>query len=61
MNKKASTIFISLGFLFLQNAIFGRYLILPGYLASLEQGQATVKSVEQQNQNRSREQGRIIT
>ena len=38
MNKKVSILFISLGF-FLLNAIFGRYLVLPGYLASLEQGQ----------------------
>ena len=47
MNKKLSTVFISLGLLFLLNAIFGRYLVLPGYLASLEQGQATVESVSQ--------------
>jgi hypothetical protein len=47
MNKKVSTIFISLGFLFLLNAIFGRYVVLPGYLDSLEQGQATVESVSQ--------------
>jgi hypothetical protein len=38
---------ISLGSLFLLNAIFGRYLVLPGYLASLEQGQATLESVSQ--------------
>lgn len=47
MNKKLSIIFISLGFLFLLNAIFGRYLVLPGYLASLEQGQSSVESVSQ--------------
>ena len=47
MSKKLSTICISLGFLFLLNAIFGRYLVLPGYLASLEQGQATLESVSQ--------------
>ena len=47
MNKKLSTILITLGFLFLINAIFGRYLVLPGYLASLEQGQSTVESVSQ--------------
>jgi hypothetical protein len=45
MNKKVSTILVSLGFLLLLNAIFGRYLVLPGYLASLEQGQTTVESV----------------
>ena len=47
MKNKASWIFIVLGFLFLLNAIFGRYLVLPGYLASLEQGQSTVASVSQ--------------
>ena len=47
MNKKVSAIFIGLGFLFLLNAIFGRYLVLPGYLASLEQGQTTVENVSQ--------------
>lgn len=47
MNKKWSVIFISLGFLFLLNAIFGRYIVLPGYIASLEQGQSTVESVSQ--------------
>ncbi len=47
MNKKLSIIFIGLGFLFLLNAIFGRYIVLPGYLASLEQGQSTVESVSQ--------------
>ena len=47
MSKKLSTIFISLGSLFLLNAIFGRYLVLPGYLASLEQGQATLEGVSQ--------------
>jgi len=47
MNKKLSIFFISLGFLFLLNAIFGRYIVLPGYLASLEQGQSTVESVSQ--------------
>jgi hypothetical protein len=47
MNKKWSIFFIGLGFLFILNAIFGRYLVLPGYLASLEQGQSTVASVSQ--------------
>jgi len=45
--KKLSTIVICLGFLFLLNAIFGRYLVLPGYLISLEQGQTTVENVSQ--------------
>ena len=47
MKNKVSLIFIALGFLFLLNAIFGRYLVLPGYLASLEAGQSTVASVSQ--------------
>ena len=47
MKNKASLIIIALGFLFLLYAIFGRYLVLPGYLASLEQGQSTVASVSQ--------------
>jgi hypothetical protein len=35
-NKKVSTILILLDSLILLNAISGRYLILPGYLARLE-------------------------
>ena len=47
MHKKLSTIFIVIGILFLLNAIFGRYIVLPGYLASLEQGQSTLGSASQ--------------
>ena len=47
MNKKLSIILTGLGILFLLNAILGRYLVLPGYLESLEQGQSTVASVSQ--------------
>lgn len=47
MNKKLSTILTSIGFIFLLNAIFGRYLVLPGYLASLEQGRSTLGTVSQ--------------
>jgi hypothetical protein len=47
MKNKSSLILLALGFLLLLNAIFGRYLVLPGYLASLEQGQSTVASVSQ--------------
>ncbi|MBC8504781.1 MAG: hypothetical protein ISR58_04250 [Anaerolineales bacterium] len=47
MNKKLSTFFIILGFLFLLNAIFGRYIVLPGYLASLEAGGATLEGASQ--------------
>jgi hypothetical protein len=47
MRKQLSIIFVGLGFLFLLNAIFGRYIVLPGYLASLEQGQSSVASASQ--------------
>lgn len=47
MNKKLSIVLIGLGVLFLLYAIFGRYLVLPGYLASLEQGQTTLESASQ--------------
>lgn len=47
MRKNVGWILIGLGFLFLLNAIFGRYLVLPGYLSSLEEGRSTVASVSQ--------------
>lgn len=47
MNKKSSTILIGLGLLFLLNAVFGRYIVLPGYLAGLEQGGATLAGASQ--------------
>ena len=47
MNKKVSNILIGLGFLFLLNAIFGRYLVLPGYLAGLEAGGGTLEGASQ--------------
>ena len=47
MSKKSSIIFFSLGILFVLNAIFGRYLVLPGYLAGLEQGQGTLEGASQ--------------
>ncbi len=47
MKRRLSAILIGLGILFLINAIFGRYLVLPGYLQSLEQGQATLARVSQ--------------
>lgn len=46
-NKKASIILICLGLLFLLNAIFGRYLVLPGYLAGLEEGGGTLEGASQ--------------
>ena len=38
MKKKIGMILLGVGILFLFNAIFGRYLVLPGYLSSLEKG-----------------------
>jgi len=46
-NKKTSIILIGLGLLFLLNAIFGRYLVLPGYLAGLEAGGNTLEGASQ--------------
>ena len=37
-DQKPSTIFIILGLRFLLKTIFGRYIVLPGYLAGLEAG-----------------------
>jgi hypothetical protein len=47
MNKKISTILLSIGFLFLLNAILGRYIVLPGYLAGLEAGGGTLDGASQ--------------
>lgn len=47
MNKKISAILIGLGFLFLLNAIFGRYIVLPGYLAGLKAGGGTLEGASQ--------------
>jgi len=47
INKKASIILIGIGLLFLLNAIFGRYLVLPGYLAGLEAGGNTLEGASQ--------------
>jgi len=46
-HKKTSIILIGLGVLFLLNAIFGRYLVLPGYLAGLEAGGNTLEGASQ--------------
>ena len=46
-NKKTSIILIGLGLFFLLNAIFGRYLVLPGYLAGLEAGGNTLEGASQ--------------
>lgn len=47
MNKKLGIFIISLGLLFLIIAIFGRYIVLPGYLAGLEQGEASLDRASQ--------------
>ncbi|MCP4543188.1 MAG: hypothetical protein GY832_39240 [Chloroflexi bacterium] len=47
MKKHTGTILISVGVLFLINAILGRYLVLPGYLASLEAGSAAIEQAQQ--------------
>jgi hypothetical protein len=41
MRKITSNILLLIGVLFIINAIFGRYLVLPGYLASLDNGSST--------------------
>jgi hypothetical protein len=46
-HKKTSIILISIGALFLLNAIFGRYLVLPGYLAGLEAGGGTLEGASE--------------
>ncbi len=38
MRKKLFTVFFVIGIGFILYAIFGRYLVLPGYLESLENG-----------------------
>ena len=47
MNKKHSNILIGIGFIFLLNAIFGRSIVLPGYLAGLEAGGNTLEGASQ--------------
>lgn len=47
MKKRIGTILIVIAVLFFLNAIFGRYIVLPGYLASLEAGQVDLATVTQ--------------
>jgi hypothetical protein len=47
MKKQIGTILISVALLFFLNAIFGRYIVLPGYLKNLEAGQASLSSAGQ--------------
>lgn len=46
-HRIASIILISLGFLFLPDTIFERYLVLPEYLAVLEAGSSTLEGANQ--------------
>lgn len=45
--KKSWIFLLGIGLIFLINAIFGRYLVLPGYLSSLEAGRHSVESASQ--------------
>lgn len=47
LKNKSATIIFSLGILFILFAIFGRYLVLPGYLAGLDQGTGTLQGASQ--------------
>ena len=47
MKNRIGTILIAIALLFFVNAIFGRYIVLPGYMESLEAGQASVASASQ--------------
>lgn len=47
MRAKRTAIFLGLGGLFLLYAIFGRYLVLPGYLEGLEAGGGTLEGATQ--------------
>jgi len=47
MHKKLSAILISIGIICLLYAIFGRYLVLPGYLEGLDQGTGTLEGAVQ--------------
>ena len=45
--KRGWIILLGIGIVFLLNAIFGRYLVLPGYLSGLEAGRGTVETAGQ--------------
>ena len=44
MKRRAWVLWIGIGIVFLLNAIFGRYLVVPGYLSSLEAGRGTIET-----------------
>ena len=47
MKERAWVVWTGIGIIFLLNAILGRYLVLPGYLSSLEAGKATIENASQ--------------
>lgn len=47
MKKKAWAVWTVIGVIFLLNAILGRYLVLPGYLSSLEAGHGNIETAVQ--------------
>ena len=47
MRKRIWLFFFAIGIIFLLNAIFGRYFVLPGYLSSLEEGRGTLETARQ--------------
>lgn len=47
MKNRIWLIFFGIGIIFLINAIFGRYIVLPGYLSTLDEGRGTIDAVSQ--------------
>lgn len=47
MKKRAWAVWTGIGLIFLLNAILGRYVVLPGYLSSLEAGGSTLGAAAQ--------------
>ena len=47
MKKRGWVIFLCIGIVFLLNAVFGRYLVLPGYLSGLESGAGNLGAAAQ--------------
>ena len=47
LKNRGWLILLCIGIVFLLNAVFGRYLVLPGYLSSLESGAGSVETAAQ--------------
>jgi hypothetical protein len=47
LKKRAWIVWFGIGIVFLLNAIFGRYVVLPGYLSNLEAGGNTIETTSQ--------------